>query len=156
MRVGVLVVSDRASRKKEYEESGKKIINIITKIGKVEEYKIVPDEEEEIVKSLLYMVDTLKLDLILTTGGTGLSPRDITPEATLKVIEKEVPGLNEIIRVKCFSVTPYSILSRGISGVRRSSLIVNLPGSPSSIEESLELLLVPLSHGVEMIKGGGH
>jgi molybdenum cofactor synthesis domain-containing protein len=156
MKIGVLVVSDRGSNDREYDISGGRIVKIMEKIGTVEEYKIVPDEKEKIIKSLIYMADDLKLDLILTTGGTGLSPRDVTPEATLQVIEKEVPGLNEIIRVKCFSTTPYSILSRGISGVRNSSLIVNLPGSPSSIEESLELILEPLKHGIEMLKGGKH
>jgi len=102
---------------------------------------------------LIKAVDKLHLDLILTTGGTGLGKRDVTPEATLAIIEKEIPGINEIIRSESFKKTNRAILSRGVAGIRKESLIINLPGSPKGVRESLEIILNALPHGIEILKG---
>lgn len=153
MRVGVITVSDRVSRGEMQDIAGKKINKLIKKInGEVVEYKVIPDEESHIKKELVRMTDVLKLDLIITTGGTGLSKRDVTPEATLTIVEKEVLGISEIMRVKGFENTPHSVLSRGICGIRKESLILNLPGSPKAVEECLNIIMPSLPHAIEIIK----
>lgn len=154
MKVGIITVSDRVSRGEAEDISGKKIKEAVEKIkAAVIDYKIIPDEKLLIEQELIRMVDGLKLDLIITTGGTGLSPRDVTPEATLNVIEKELPGISEIMRIESFKFTPYSVLSRGICGVRKKSLIVNLPGSAKAVEECLNIVLPCLPHAIEDMKG---
>ena len=121
--------------------------------GEVRYYKVIPDEKDMIKEELVKIVDKLYLDLILTTGGTGVSKRDITPDATLEVIEKEVSGICEIIRSESFKKTNRAILSRGVAGIRKESLIINLPGSPKGVRESLEIILQALPHGIEILKG---
>ncbi|GAH64835.1 unnamed protein product, partial [marine sediment metagenome] len=116
-------------------------------------YQIIPDEKDIIQEELIKAVDKLHLDLILTTGGTGLAKRDVTPDATLAIIEKEVSGISEIIRSESFKKTNRAILSRGVAGVRKESLIINLPGSPKGVRESLEIILDALPHGIEILKG---
>ncbi len=154
IKVGVLIISDKGSRGERKDKSGKVIEEIVKKIkGEVKYYRIIPDEEEIIQDELVKTVDKLQLDLILTTGGTGLGKRDVTPEATLAVIEKEVPGISEIIRSKSFEKTDRAILSRGVAGIRKESLIINLPGSPKGVKESLVIILKTLPHGIEIIKG---
>lgn len=151
-KAGILTASDKGSKGEREDRSGKVILNLLTEAGyQVESMVIVPDEIEAISKELLRMTDELKLNLIVTTGGTGFSPRDITPEATKTVIEREAPGISEAIRWYSLSITPKAMLSRGISGIRGSSLIVNLPGSPKSVQESLEFILGPLQHGLEIL-----
>jgi molybdenum cofactor synthesis domain-containing protein len=121
--------------------------------GEVIHYEIIPDEQEQIVASLKRSADQLKADLILTTGGTGLSPRDVTPDATLKVIEKEVPGFSEAMRTESLKKTPHAMISRAIAGIRGSCLIVNLPGSPKSVKENLGVILPALPHALSKLKG---
>jgi len=154
IEVGILTISDKGARGEREDLSGRVIKEIVKKIdGEVKYYRIIPDEEETIQDELVKAVDKLHLDLILTTGGTGLGKRDVTPEATLAVIEKEVPGISEIIRSESFKKTNRAILSRGVAGIRKKSLIINLPGSPKGVKESLEIILKALPHGIEIIKG---
>ncbi|MHC2995827.1 MAG: molybdopterin adenylyltransferase [Candidatus Atribacteria bacterium] len=154
IKVGILTISDKGARGEREDQSGKLIEEIVKKIkGEVKYYQIIPDEKDVIQDELIKAVDGLHLDLILTTGGTGLGKRDVTPEATLAVIEKEVPGISEIIRSESFKQTNRAILSRGVAGIRKESLIINLPGSPKGVKESLEIILEALPHGIEIIKG---
>ena len=154
IKVGILTISDKGSRGEREDLSGKVIEEVIRKInGEVKYYQIIPDEKNIIQEELIKAVDKLHLDLILTTGGTGLAKRDVTPDATLEVIEKEVSGINEIIRSESFKKTNRAILSRGVAGIRKESLIINLPGSPKGVRESLEIVLEALPHGIEILKG---
>ncbi len=154
IKVGILTISDKGSRGEREDISGKAIEEIVKKInGEVKYYQIIPDEKDIIQEELIKAVDKLHLDLILTTGGTGLAKRDVTPDATLEVIEKEVPGISEIIRSESFKKTNRAMLSRGIAGIRRESLIINLSGSPKGVKESLEIILRALPHGIEILKG---
>lgn len=153
IRVGIITVSDRSFRREREDVSGPLIKKMVSSLGEVVDYRIVPDDRLLISQAIRKVVDELKVDLVLTTGGTGLSPRDVTPEATRDVIERELPGFGEIIRVGGFKKTPYAILSRAIAGVRRKSLIVNLPGSPKAVKESLEIILPTIPHALKIIKG---
>lgn len=154
IKVGILTISDKGSRGEREDLSGKVIEEVVKKInGEVKYYQIIPDEKDIIQEELIKAVDKLHLDLILTTGGTGLAKRDITPDATLEVIEKKVPGINEVIRSESFKKTNRAILSRGVAGIRKESLIINLPGSPKGVRESLEIILEALPHGIEILKG---
>jgi len=154
IKVGILTISDKGSRGEREDLSGKVIEEVVRKInGEVKYYQIIPDEKNIIQEELIKSVDKLHLDLILTTGGTGLAKRDVTPEATLAIIEKEVPGISEIIRSESFKKTNRAILSRGVAGIRKESLIINLPGSPKGVRESLEIALETLPHGIEILKG---
>ena len=154
IKVGILTISDKGSRGEREDLSGKVIEEVIRKInGEVKYYQIIPDENDIIQEELIKAVDKLNLDLILTTGGTGLGKRDVTPEATLAIIEKEVSGISEIIRSESFKKTDRAILSRGVAGIRKESLIINLPGSPKGARESLEIILEALPHGIEILKG---
>ena len=154
IKVGILTISDKGSRGEREDLSGKIIEEVIKKInGEVKYYQIIPDEKDIIQEELIKAVDKLHLDLILTTGGTGLAKRDVTPDATLEVIEKEVSGISEIIRSESFKKTNRAILSRGVAGIRKESLIINLPGSPKGVRESLEIVLEALPHGIEILTG---
>jgi len=154
IKVGILTISDKGSKGEREDLSGKVIEEVVKKInGEVKYYQIIPDEKDIIQEELIKAVDKLHLDLILTTGGTGLAKRDVTPEATLEVIEKEVSGISEIIRSESFKKTNRAILSRGVAGIRKESLIINLPGSPKGVRESLEIILEALPHGIEILKG---
>ena len=154
IKVGILTVSDKGSQGEREDLSGKKIKEIVSKIGgKVKYYKIIPDEQELIKKELIKAADHIHLDLIFTTGGTGLAKRDVTPDATSEVIEKIVPGISEMIRSESFKKTNRAILSRAISGIRGECLIINLPGSPRGVKESLEIILEALPHGIDILKG---
>lgn len=156
-KVAVLTISDRCSKGQREDESGKIIQEIIKNLpAEIIKYEIIPDEPAMIKERLCYYSDKLGLDLVLTTGGTGFTPRDFTPEATKEVIQKEVPGIPEAMRVLCLGVTKRAMLSRGISGIRGKTLIVNLPGSSKGAKESLEAILDGLSHGLDMIAGREH
>ena len=150
----VLTASDRGARGEREDKSGKVIEEIVQRLGgEVLEYAMVPDDLESIREKLIYFADQLKAEVILTTGGTGLSPRDNTPEATLSVVEKLVPGLAEVMRSESLKKTPHAMLSRAVCGVRGNSLIINLPGSPKAVRECLEFIEPALPHAIELMKG---
>ncbi|MBN1313274.1 MAG: molybdopterin adenylyltransferase [Anaerolineae bacterium] len=153
MRVGILTVSDRASGQQYEDRSGPLIERLIEeRLGwEVAETEIVPDETAQIEKILIGWVDARHLNLIITTGGTGFSPRDVTPEATRSVIEREAPGLAEAMRAASLRVTPHAMLSRAVCGIRAQTLIVNLPGSPKAAKENLETLYPVLPHALELL-----
>jgi molybdopterin adenylyltransferase len=152
--VGILTISDKGSRGEREDRSGLEIHQVITSLSaKVEAYEVIPDEVEMIVQKLVDFVDGKKLDLILTTGGTGLSPRDVTPEATRRVLDKEIPGIAEAMRAEGMKMTPFAMLSRAAAGIRCRSLIVNLPGSPQAVRENLTVILPVLKHALEKIQG---
>lgn len=154
IKVGILTVSDKGSKGKRVDSTGPAIKQLLDDEDyNVEYYKIVPDEMEDIEKELVYLSDTIKLDLVLTNGGTGFSKRDVTPEATKNVIHKYVPGFGEAMRLKSLEITPKAMLSRAISGIRNSTLIVNLPGSPKGATENLHAILPALPHGIAILKG---
>ena len=154
INVAVITVSDRSSRGEREDRSGKLLSEIVEeKLGKVIYYTVISDEVDSIKKEILHCLDELKADLVITTGGTGISERDVTPDATKELIEKEMPGISEIIRIKGFEHTPMSLLSRAKAGIRGKSIIVNLPGSPKAVEESLDYIIPALKHGVEILKG---
>ncbi|MCJ7523552.1 MAG: MogA/MoaB family molybdenum cofactor biosynthesis protein [Dehalococcoidia bacterium] len=152
--VGILTISDRCSRGEREDKSGDIIRKAMSQFGtRVVDYAIVPDNKETIVSKLTEWSDKGGVDLIITTGGTGLAPRDVTPEATLDVVDRLVPGFPEAIRAKGLKKTPHAMLSREISGVRKETLIINLPGSPRAVRESLPVVLPALPHAIEVIKG---
>jgi molybdenum cofactor synthesis domain-containing protein len=154
IRVGILTCSDRGSKGEREDHSGAMLKELVREIGgEVLSYVIVPDEKEVIIEKLIDMVDYQKLDLVLTTGGTGFSPRDITPEATMNVIQKNVPGIAEFMRMESMKITPRAMLSRGVAGIRRRSLIINLPGSPKAARECFEAVIPALPHGLEILRG---
>lgn len=154
IKTGIITASDKGSVGERVDESGKVIAERIKEIdAEVVEYVVVPDEREIISSKLKHMADELGIDLILTTGGTGFSPRDITPEATLDVIDRQVPGIPEAMRAKSLQITSRAMLSRAVSGIRKSTLIVNLPGSPKSVNECLDVILPALPHAIQILKG---
>ncbi|OEG00044.1 molybdenum cofactor biosynthesis protein [Vulcanibacillus modesticaldus] len=154
LTVGVLTLSDKGSRGEREDISGKIIHEMVEKInGEVKYYDIIPDERELIEEYLIRYVDDYKLDLILTTGGTGLAKRDVTPEATLAVIDKEIPGLAEEMRRVSREKTPFALLSRAIAGSRKDSIIINLPGSPKGVRENLAAVIDILPHALEILQG---
>lgn len=156
-KVAVLTVSDRCSKGEREDVSGKIIQEMIKNIaGEVLRYDVVPDEQNLIKEKLLDYCDNLKVDFVFTTGGTGLGPRDVTPEATQSIAEKLVPGIAELIRSEGLKKTKNAALSRGISAVRGTALIINLPGSPKGVKESLAAILDIIPHAWEMLKGAGH
>jgi len=158
MKVAILIASDTRSNCINKEETIPLLRKLINEKGwEVADTCIVPDEVCDLKKKIIYFADTLKVDLIITSGGTGVSERDVTPEATRQVIEKEIPGLSDIMRIKSFDSVPTSILSRGISGIRGDSLIINLPGNPQGAADSLSIIIGIIPHCIEIMQGkGGH
>ncbi len=153
----VLTISDKCHEGKRSDKSGKTIIEIIRTLPTdIIAYDIVPDEIDQITEKLIYYCDLLKADFVLTTGGTGFSKRDVTPEATKSIIDKETLGISEGIRSESMKITPKSMLSRAVSGIRGETLIINLPGSPKAVCEALEIVMPILTHAHEMIHGKGH
>jgi molybdenum cofactor synthesis domain-containing protein len=152
IKVAVLTLSDRVSKGERQDISGPAIEKLIKKIdARVVSYDILPDRKNLIKKKLISLCR--KADLILTTGGTGVSPRDVTPEATREVIEKEIPGIAEAMRLKGLKKTPFAMISRAVAGIRGKTMIINLPGSPKAVEENLLAILKVLPHAIEKIKG---
>ena len=154
MKAGILTVSDRSSRGEREDASGPALSRWLEKRGvKTGRLEIVPDEEDRIAAVLMNWADEEEFELILTTGGTGMSPRDVTPEATLKVVERTIPGFGERMRSRSLEKTPMAVLSRAVAGVRKRSLIINLPGSPKGAVENLEAVWDAVPHAVEKIRG---
>ncbi len=154
MRAGILTVSDRGSRKEREDASGPALRAWLMERGvETMRLEIVPDEEERISALLRDWADVEEYDIILTTGGTGVSPRDVTPEATLGVLERTIPGFGERMRDKSLEKTPMAIVSRAVAGVRNRSLIINLPGSPKGAVENLEAVWEAVPHAVAKIRG---
>ncbi|RLB06736.1 MAG: molybdopterin adenylyltransferase [Deltaproteobacteria bacterium] len=154
MKVGVITISDKGYRGEREDTSGLVIQEMVKELdAEVAFSTVIPDEEDEIKKVLIRGADEMKLDLILTTGGTGVSPRDVTPEATLEVIEREVPGFAEAMRMEGLKKTPHAMISRAVCGVRGRTLIVNLPGSPKAVREGLEVIFPALPHAIAKIQG---
>ncbi|MEG6520476.1 MogA/MoaB family molybdenum cofactor biosynthesis protein [Desulfotomaculum sp. 1211_IL3151] len=154
-KIGIITMSDKGSQGQREDISGATIREMVKGLGNVEQYCIVPDDPEVIKNTLVEFADQAGMDLILTTGGTGLGPRDNTPEATLAVIARQVPGLAEAIRAESLKKTPKAMLSRAVSGTRGKTLIINLPGSVKGVRECLEVILPVLPHGLEILTGRG-
>lgn len=156
-KVGIITASDKGFKGEREDISGKTIREIVEKKGyKVERSVILPDNEEAIFIEMKYMADQLKVDLILTTGGTGFSKRDVTPEATIKACDRMANGIAEAIRYYSLSITPRAMLSRAVSGIRGETLIINLPGSPKAVQEALDYIMDTIHHGLEILKGDAH
>ena len=154
IKVGILTISDKGWQGERRDKSGEVIRKYFSSPeGSVIKYAVIPDEVDVITGKLSSWADEGSVDVILTTGGTGLAERDVTPEATLSVVNKVVPGLAEAMRAQTFSVTPAAILSRAVAGVRGKCLIINLPGSPKAVRECLEVVLPVIPHAVEIIQG---
>lgn len=152
MRIGILTVSDRSARGEREDLSGPAIKELILEQGwSVSRMEIVPDERQLLIDTLVSWADSGEMDIILTTGGTGFSLRDITPEATIEVIDRETPGLPEAMRTASLSVTPHAMMSRATAGIRKRTLIVNLPGSPRGAIENLNVILPVFDHAVALL-----
>ncbi len=152
-KIGVLTLSDKGSRGEREDVSGQVVREMVAELGEVVCYQVIPDEVEGIVETLVEWSDEKHLDLILTTGGTGLSPRDVTPTATARVIDWQIPGMAEAMRSASMQKTPHAMLSRAMAGVRGITMIVNLPGSPKGVRENLEVVLPALEHGLRKLQG---
>lgn len=154
-KVGIITASDKGSKGQREDRSGEVISEIVKKKGyTVEKYVVLPDDIESISNEMIHMCDELNIDLVLTTGGTGFAKRDVTPEATLKVIDKLVPGIPEAMRSFSLKFTERAMLSRATSGIRKDkTLIINLPGSPKAVTETLEYIIDSVHHGLEIMTG---
>jgi molybdenum cofactor synthesis domain-containing protein len=151
---GVITLSDKGSRGERVDLSGPEVTRMLKQIGiETTCYEVVPDEADVIEKKLVEFVDIRRLDLVVTTGGTGVSPRDVTPDATLKIIDREIPGMAEAMRRESMLKTPHAMISRAVAGIRKTTLIINLPGSPKGVRENLAVILPALKHAIEKIKG---
>ncbi len=154
IRAAIITLSDKGAAGERRDESGLVISDMIKSIGaSVAHYEILPDDAARIKDVLIRLADAGEVDLIITTGGTGVSSRDVTPEATLAVLDRELPGMAEAMRAESLKKTPHAMISRAVAGIRKSTLIVNLPGSPKAVRENLSVILPALPHAIEKIKG---
>ena len=153
-KVAVVTLSDKGYAGQRVDITGQKLTEYVENCGKfkVIDYTLIKDDKE-MLKDVLIKLSDSNIDLILTNGGTGFSKRDITPEATKDVIEKEIPGISEYMRMKSSEITKKAILSRGLSGIRKNSIIINLPGSPKGAIENLGFVIDVLGHGIEILRG---
>lgn len=152
-KIGILTLSDKGARGERIDESGPLLSQMVVALGDVVHYQIIPDEAQTLTLMLTRWVDDLNLDLILTTGGTGLSPRDLTPQATELILDYQIPGMAEAMRAASLVKNPHAMLSRALVGVRKQSLIINLPGSPKGAGENFSVLLPVLPHALAKLKG---
>ena len=151
---GILTISDKGAQGKRHDESGQVIRDNLERMNcRILKYEIIPDEKDVIAGRLTIWADSGEVDVVFTTGGTGLSQRDVTPEATLAVIDRNVPGFTEAMRIRTLEKTPTAMLSRAVSGLRKNCLIINLPGSVKAVRECLEVILPAVPHAVEIVKG---
>lgn len=156
IRAAVVTVSDRSFRKERADASGPAVAEVLARLpAEVEQRIVVPDEKPYIGRVLRHLSDALGMDLVVTTGGTGVDPRDVTPEATREAIDREIPGMAEVMRAESQKKVHTAMLSRAVVGIRGKTLIVNLPGSPGGARENLEAILAVLPHAIEKIRGGG-
>ena len=150
----VLTLSDKGSRGEREDLSGKILAEMLARIGgRIETYVVLPDDRQLIEDKLIYYADQYGVDVIATTGGTGVGPRDVTPDATRAVIDKDIPGMAEAMRLAGLQKTPFAMISRAVVGCRGKTLIINLPGSPKGVRENLEAILQAIPHAVEKLKG---
>ena len=153
--VGIITSSDKGYSKEREDKGGPLIKEIVENQGfVVKKYVVLPDEKELLKKEFIYMSDILGVNIIFSTGGTGFSERDVTPEATKEIIDRDAPGIAESIRIYSLSITKRAMLSRGASGIRKKTLIINLPGSPKACKEILDYILEDLKHGLDILIGG--
>jgi molybdopterin adenylyltransferase len=153
IRFGILTLSDRSARGEREDSSGPALARLVQAEGwSVTRQSILPDEESAIREVLIEWADSVEMDVILTTGGSGFSPRDVTPEATRAVIEREAPGLAEAMRAASLKITPHAMLSRVVAGIRNRTLIINLPGSPKGAVENLQVVIPVLPHAVQLLR----
>jgi len=152
-RVGILTLSDKGAHGEREDKSGPLLAELVSGIATVARYQVISDDQEKIILLLKNWVDDLQLDLILTTGGTGLSPRDVTPQATETVLDYQISGMAEAMRASSLTKTPRAMLSRALVGVRQQTLIINLPGSPRAARENFEVLLPVIPHALAKLKG---
>ncbi len=151
----VVTMSDKGAIGQRDDTSGKALQEILLNEGyTLKAYTIIPDVISTITETITDLVDTQQIDLIITTGGTGVSPSDITPEAMREILDKEIPGMAEAMRAASFLKTPHAVISRAMAGIRRQSLIINLPGSEKAARENIEVILPSIPHALEKIKGG--
>ncbi|MGI1660392.1 MAG: MogA/MoaB family molybdenum cofactor biosynthesis protein [Desulfitobacterium sp.] len=154
LRVGVITASDKGSQGQREDLSGAVLKDLVKEIGgEVVLYTIVPDDQEILAQTMKEWVDVHGLDLILTTGGTGFSLRDVTPEATLSISDRLVPGIAEVMRYESYKITPKAMLSRAVAVLRKKTLIINMPGSPKAVKECWAALVPALPHGIQILKG---
>ena len=157
IKAAILTISDSCAQGKRTDTSGQTISEMLDDAKfEVVEKAIVPDDRQAIAETLVRFSDQKGVEVVLTTGGTGFGPRDVTPEATASVCERMAPGLSELLRSEGYKRSPNAVLSRGVAGLRKSTLVINLPGSPKAVRESLEIVLKLLPHAVAMMRGGGH
>lgn len=152
-KIGILTLSDKGAIGERVDESGQLLGEMVSGLGQVARYQVIADDVDKIIVVLTRWVDDLHLDMILTTGGTGLSPRDVTPQATAAVLDYQVPGMAEAMRAASMQKTARAMLSRALVGVRQQSLIINLPGSPKAVKENIEVLLPVIPHALAKLKG---
>ena len=156
IRAAVVTVSDRSSRGEREDVTGPLLRDILRERGaEIVDYRIIPDDQYEVEAALISLSDRERVDLILTNGGTGLAPRDVTPEGTYEVLGKEIPGMSEAMRAASLKITPHAMLSRAVCGARGETLIINLPGSPKAASESFDVVWPALSHAVDLLHGRG-
>jgi molybdopterin adenylyltransferase len=154
IRAAVVTVSDKGYAGEREDASGPLLANLLRKMGaEVVSQTVVPDEQAQIEAILVELADEVQVDLVVTTGGTGPAPRDVTPEATQAVVERHMPGLAEVLRSEGYRKTPMAVISRGVSGIRGGTLFVNLPGSPKAVREGMETLAPILPHAIKMLRG---
>ena len=152
-RAGVLTLSDKGSQGQRVDESGPVVQEMLAEVGTVTCTSVLPDDKKAIIEQLIKWCDEEKLHLVVTTGGTGLTARDVTPQATVQVLDYEIPGMAEAMRSKSLQKTPHAMLSRAVVGVRGQTMVVNLPGSPKAARENLEVLLPALPHALAKLAG---
>lgn len=154
-RIAIITASDKGSRGERVDVSGQVIREMCQEVATVTSYVVLADERALLAAAMAEICDQDQADVIFTTGGTGFSPRDVTPEATLDVVERLAPGIPEAMRARSLQVTDRAMLTRAVAGICKGTLIINLPGSPKAVRECLEVILPPLAHGVEMLRGKG-